>query len=85
MSQIEGKFDIVTTELRFILSNFVATDVYALFNMSDKKIATYMFKTRGGGGQRFFEQCSKKRLWFGGASQMREYKIRDPSNSIAYP
>ena len=28
---------------------FVATDVYALFLKSFKKIATYMFKTRGRG------------------------------------
>ena len=61
MSQFEGKivsilgkFDI-STDLRMILSNFVATDVNALFR-SLKKIATYMFKTRGG-VQRPFEQC----------------------------
>ena len=43
MSQFGGKmskFDIVSTDLRIILSNFVATDVYALFKKSIKKIAT---------------------------------------------
>ena len=57
MSQIEGKFDIV-------LSNFVATDIYVLFNKSVKKICNIIFKTRGG-GQRLFEQCSKKlHYWY---------------------
>ena len=31
------------------LSNFVATDVYALFKKSIKKICNIMFKTKGGG------------------------------------
>ena len=50
MSKFYGEFDIVSTDLRIILSNFVATDVYTLFQKSFKKFATYKFKTRGGGG-----------------------------------
>ena len=37
--QILGKFDI-STDLRMILSNFVATDVNALFNIYVEKSAT---------------------------------------------
>ena len=34
-----------------------------------KKICSAMFKTKGGGGQRRFEQCSKKlQIWWRGAS-----------------
>ena len=65
MSKFYGETDIVSTYLRIILSNFVATDVYALFKKSIKKFCNMMFKTKGGaGGQRLFEQCSKKlRIW----------------------
>ena len=48
MSKFYGEFDIVSTDLRIILSNFVATDVYALFKKSIKKICNIMFKTKGG-------------------------------------
>merc|ERR1712001_426016 len=65
MSKFYGETDIVSTDLRIILSNFVATDVYALFRKSIKKNCNIMFTTKGGaGGQRLFEQCSKKlRIW----------------------
>ena len=45
MSKFSGKFDIVSTDLRIILLNFVVTDVYALFNESTKKL---LQKGRGG-------------------------------------
>ena len=45
MSKFWGKFDIVSKDLRIILSNFVATDVYALFKKSIKKNRNIMFKT----------------------------------------
>ena len=48
LSKFQGSFDIVTIDLRLILSKFVATDVYALFKKSVKKICNIMFKTRGG-------------------------------------
>ena len=66
MSKFYGETDIVSTDLRIILSNFLATDVYALFKKSIKKICNMMFKTKGGGGggQRFFKKCSKKlQIW----------------------
>ena len=56
MSQIGGKFDIVSTDLRIILSNFVVTDVHALFKKSIKKNLLRNVQNEGGGGQRFFEQ-----------------------------
>ena len=53
MSKFYGKFDIVSTDLRIILSIFVATDVYALFKKSIKIICNV--QNEGGGGQRLFE------------------------------
>ena len=44
-----SKFDIVSTDLLLILSNFVATDAWVLFEKSIKKICNIMFKTNGGG------------------------------------
>ena len=61
-----GWMFVFSTDLLIILSNFVATDVYALFKKSIKKNCNMMFKTKGGGGgQRLFEQCSKKNCRFG--------------------
>ena len=37
MSKYQGEFVTVSTDLRIIVSNFVATDVYALFMKSIKK------------------------------------------------
>ena len=42
-------------------------DVNALFESRSKKIATYMFKTKGG-GSRLFENVEKMRVWFVWAS-----------------
>ena len=43
------------------------------FKSHSKKFATYMFKTRGGGGQRLFKQCLKKlHYWYGMASLSRQ-------------
>ena len=84
MSQIEGKFDIVTTELR-LFCRILSQQTFTRFLICRTKKLQHTCSKQGGGGQRFFEQCSKKRFWFGGASLMREYEIRDPSNSIAYP
>ena len=53
------------------MSNFVATDVYALFNIHDKKSTTLLCKNKGGwgGGQGPFTQCVKKHsIWNPGAS-----------------
>ena len=47
LSKFDSTFDIVSTDLRHILSIFVATYDYALFKKS-VKIATYIFKRRGG-------------------------------------
>ena len=44
MSKFYGKFDIVSTDLRIILSNSVATDVFALFKKSIKKICNIFFE-----------------------------------------
>ena len=44
--------------------NFVATDVYALFNSHVEKSTTGSCKTEGGGGQGPFTQCVKN-IWFG--------------------
>ena len=64
MSKFWGKFDIVSTDLRIILSNFVATDVYALFKKSIKKICNMMFKTKGGGVKGFLNNVQKKlQIW----------------------
>ena len=70
MSKFYGKFDIVSTDLRIILSNFVATDVYALFKKSIKKNCNMMFKTKWGGGGKGFLNNVKKKLhyWYGQAS-----------------
>ena len=48
LSQCLGKFDNFSTDLRTILSNFVATDVYALFNSPLEKSATRLYKFEGG-------------------------------------
>ena len=40
LSQFLGKFDILPTDFCTIMSNFVATDVYALFNIHVEKFAT---------------------------------------------
>ena len=52
------------------MSNFVATDVYALFNIYVEKFATWVCKSEGGGGgQGPFTQCVKKHLiWYKTAS-----------------
>ena len=64
LSKFEGEFVIVSIDLRIILSNYVATDVYALFKKSIKKNLLRNVQNKGGGGQRRFEQCSKKlRIW----------------------
>ena len=64
LSKFEGEFVIVSIDLRIILSNYVATDVYALFKKSIKKNLLRNVQKRGGGGQRLFEQCSKKlQIW----------------------
>ena len=47
MCQVDIKFDIVTTDLRLILSYFVETDVYVFFNKLAKTICNIMFKKRG--------------------------------------
>ena len=58
MSKFYGETDIVSTYLRIILSNFVATDFYALFRKSIKKKLHHNVQNEGGGeGQRLFEQC----------------------------
>ena len=44
MSKFYGETDIVSTDLHIILSNFVATDVYALFRKSIKKIIANFVK-----------------------------------------
>ena len=49
MSKFYGETDIVSTDLRSILSNFVATGIYSLFNSPSEKSATHMFKMREGG------------------------------------
>ena len=50
MSKFKGEFDIVSTDLRIILSNFVATDVYALLRKSIKKKLQHNVQNEGGGG-----------------------------------
>ena len=49
MSKLYGEIVILSIGLRIILSNYVATDVYALFKKSIKKICPAMFKAKGGG------------------------------------
>ena len=64
MSKFLGEFVIVSIDLRIILSNYVATDVYALFKKSIKKNSLRNVQNGGGGGHRSFEQCSKKlQIW----------------------
>ena len=51
----------MSTDFRTIMSNFVATDVYALFNIHVENPQHDCVKTRGGrGGQGLFTQCVKK-------------------------
>ena len=50
MSKFQGKFDIVSTDLRIILLNFVATDVYVIFKKSIKKNLHHNVQNEGGGG-----------------------------------
>ena len=55
--EFQGDFVIVSMDLR-ILSNYVATDIYALFKKSiQKNFALQCSKRRG--GYRSFGQCSK--------------------------
>ena len=49
MSQFGGKFDIVSTDLRIILSNFAATDDYGLFKKSIKIFLQHDVQNEGGG------------------------------------
>ena len=65
MSKFYGETYIVSTDLRIILSNFVATDVYALFRKSIKKNCNIMFKTKGGGGVKGFLNNVQKNCRFG--------------------
>ena len=51
MSKFYGETDIVSTDLRIILLNFVATDVYALFKSPSKKLQ-HTFLKRGGRGSK---------------------------------
>ena len=48
MSKFQGEFVIVSIDLRIILSNYVATDVYALFKKSIKKNLLRNVQKRGG-------------------------------------
>ena len=65
MSKFQGKFVIVSIDLRFILSNYVATDIYALFKKYIKKNLLRNVQNEGGGDQRLFEQCLKKlQIWY---------------------
>ena len=56
----------LSTDFRAIMSNFVATDVYALFNIHVEKSTTWLCKNEGGrGGQGPFTQCVKKHpIWY---------------------
>ena len=62
MSKFWGKFDIVSTDLRLILSVFVATDVYALFKKSVKKICNIHVQNEGGGVNGFWNNVQKTAL-----------------------
>ena len=55
-----SKLDIFTIDLRVILSIIVATGVYALLLKFLQKNSPHNVQTKGGGGQRPYEQCSKK-------------------------
>ena len=59
-----SKFNIFTIDLRVILSISVATGVYALLLKFLQKNSPHDVQTKGGGGQRPFEQCSKKLHFF---------------------
>ena len=64
MSKFEGKFDITSTDLRIILWNFVATDVFALFKKSIKENLLHNVQNEGGGGNDFLNNV-KKNCGFG--------------------
>ena len=55
-----SKFNIFTIDLRVIWWIIVATGVYALLLKFLQKKSPHDVQTKGGGGQRPFEQCSKK-------------------------
>ena len=55
-----SKFNIFTIDSRVILSMIVATGVYALLLKFLQKNSPHDVQTKGGGGQRPFEQCLKK-------------------------
>ena len=57
MSKFYGKFDIFPTDLRIILSRQTFTH---FFKSRSKKFATFMFKTRGGGGVKGSKNNVKK-------------------------
>ena len=59
MSKFYGETDIVSTDLRIILSNFVATDVYALFEKSIKKNLLRNVQNEGGGVKGFLNNVQK--------------------------
>ena len=73
-----------------IMSNFVATDVCALFNIYVEKSATWLCKNEGGGGQGPFTQCVKKHpIWQRMASLMHRvawnvYLISSTANNCEY-
>ena len=49
----------MSTDFCTIMSNFVATDVYALFNIYVKKFATWSCKNKGGGSRAVYTMCKK--------------------------
>ena len=61
-----SKFNIFTIDLRVILLIIVATGVYALLLKFLQKNSPHNVQTKGGGGQRLFEQCSKTALFLSG-------------------
>ena len=58
-----SKFNIFTIDLHVILFIFVATGVNALLLKFLQKNSPHDVQTKGGGGQRPFEQCSNNRTF----------------------
>ena len=72
MSKFYGKFDIVSTDLRIILSNFVATDVYALF-LKSFKINCDIHVQNKGGSKAILTMLKKMPFWWMMASLIQRH------------
>ena len=77
------RFEIFTIDLRIILSIIVAIGVYALLLKFLQKNSPLDVQMKGGGGQRPFEQCSKKLHFSYGTASLTHLQTVLSSNCVS--